>query len=462
MPNAPATQGLRPSLFPKIDDALLARLDRPAPRYTSYPTAPIWREDFGAAEHARALREASNRTDEPLSLYVHIPFCREMCTYCGCNVIVSKDPSKVERYVDGLLAELALVRRELDGRRKLGRVHVGGGTPTTLDDHQLIRLWRGIVEHCQPQANAEIAIEIDPVATTEGQIDLLASLGFNRVSFGVQDFDPEVQQTVRRIQTVDQTWRMVDRARSHGIDSVNFDLIFGLPRQTKESWQRTLEQVIALGPDRLAVYSFAYVPEARPNQRVLPVADIATGRQKLELFGLAYDTLVNAGYLAIGMDHFARPSDELAKAHAEGRLWRDFQGFTVRRAPDTVGIGVSAIATLSTAIAQNEKKLGPWSEAVHAGRLPVERGIALSDDDRRRRDVIIGLMANDAVDLGAEAETRYAVELGRLRELEQEGLVVRTGHRLELTSIGRLFSRNVAMVFDAHLAGTRAAFSRTV
>jgi oxygen-independent coproporphyrinogen-3 oxidase len=462
MPAQEVAQNLRSARFPRIDDALLARLDRPAPRYTSYPTAPVWREDFGAAELGAALAEISQRTGEPLSLYVHIPFCREMCTYCGCNVIVSKDPVKAERYVDSLTAELELLAAQLGQRRTLARLHFGGGTPTSLSEAQLERLWHAIVSRFEIVPGAEIAIEIDPVATTPGQLDLLAGLGFNRVSFGVQDFDPEVQRTVRRIQTVEETGRMVERARAHGIKSVNFDLIYGLPRQTSESWARTLAEVVSLSPDRMAVYSFAFVPEARPNQRVLPVADLPTGRRKLELFALAHDTFLDAGYRSIGMDHFARPDDELARARDEGRLWRDFQGFTPWRAADTVGVGASAISTIHGAIAQNEKRLTPWAEAIAAGRLPVERGVPVSAEDRRRRDVIISLMCNDAADLGPDAEGTFAPELAQVDALAAEGLLEREGGRITLTQMGRLFSRNVAMIFDAHLPTTRASFSRTV
>jgi oxygen-independent coproporphyrinogen-3 oxidase len=459
---AQAAKSLRAPRFPTIDDALLARLDRPAPRYTSYPTAPYWTDAFGPAQAAQAIEQAALEKDEPLSLYVHVPFCREMCTYCGCNVVVSKDPERAERYVDTLIAELRLLGAHLGDRRKLARVHFGGGTPTFLSIAQLERLWRGLTDELVVLPHAEMAIEIDPVATTTAQLDLLASFGFNRISLGVQDFDPEVQRTVRRIQSVEETGRMVEHARARGFKSVNFDLIYGLPRQTHDTWAETLRQVVKLDPDRMAVYSFAFVPDARPNQRVLPVADIPRGRPKLELFAQAYDTFVDAGYRPIGMDHFARPDDELSRASDEGRLWRDFQGFTVWRAADTVGVGTSSISTLSNAIIQDEKHVGQHAQLVAAGTLPVERGIWLSDDDRRRRDAIISIMCNDRVDLGADATTYFAPELERLRALADEGLCSVDGTVVTLTPVGQLFSRNVALVFDTYLATGQKTFSRTV
>jgi oxygen-independent coproporphyrinogen-3 oxidase len=453
--------------LPVLDEERLARLDRHAPRYTSYPTAPTWREDFTPADHAAALA-ATARAPGPLSLYVHIPFCREMCSYCGCNVVVSRSSERAGRYVDVLAHELALLGRTLAPRRQLARVHLGGGTPTFLTEAQLEQLWNAILAAgFEIAPGAEIAIEVDPAVTSAAQIQLLARLGFNRISFGVQDLDPGVQAAVNRIQTYEETRAAVDTARAAGFGSVNFDLIYGLPRQRPETWRRTLEQVVSLAPDRLAVYSFAYLPDLRPNQRRLPAADVPTGAAKLALFRLAHECLAAAGYEAIGMDHFARPDDELARARRERRLWRDFQGYTVKRASDTVAVGASGISSMDAAIVQAPRTIGRWSEALRADRLPVERGIALSDDDRRRRDVIVQLMCNDWVDLGADA-ARFAPELERLRAYAADGLCEISGGEITLTPLGRTFSRLCASVFDAYLPGGAKAdgreprFSRTI
>jgi len=452
--------------LPTVDEDQLARLDRNAPRYTSYPTAPTWQEDFTCADHSDALAQAARRSG-PLSLYLHIPFCREMCSYCGCNVVVSRSSERAGRYVDMLAAELVLLGRALVGRRQLARVHLGGGTPTFLDEAQLERLWHAVLAAgFEVAPDAELAIEIDPAVTRASQIQLLAQLGFNRVSFGVQDLDPDVQAAVNRVQSIDETAAAVASARAAGFSSVNFDLIYGLPRQRPETWAKTLAEVIAMAPDRLAVYSFAYLPDLRPNQRRLPAVDIPTGAAKLTLFRMAHELLTDAGYQAIGMDHFARPDDELARARRERRLWRDFQGYSVRRATDTVAAGASGIATLDEAIVQAPRSLGKWAEAVRTGRLPTERGIRLDADDRRRRDVIVQLMCNDWVDLGADGEEYFAAELERLRAHQAEGLCVVSGTEITLTPLGRTFSRVCASVFDTYLPASpderRERFSRTV
>jgi oxygen-independent coproporphyrinogen-3 oxidase len=455
------------SILAALDEEHLARLDRAAPRYTSYPTAPTWKESFTRADHVEALATAAQRGG-PLSLYLHIPFCREMCSYCGCNVVVSRSSERAGRYVDTLAAELQLLGRALAGRRQLARVHLGGGTPTFLTEAQLEQLWGAVLAAgFEVAPGAELAIEVDPAVTRASQIQLLAQLGWNRISLGVQDLDPAVQQAVNRIQSVEETAATVATARAAGFTSVNFDLIYGLPRQRPETWRRTLEQVVAIGPDRLAVYSFAYLPDLRPNQRRLPAADVPTGAAKLELFRIAHEVLSAAGYQAIGMDHFARPDDELARARRERRLWRDFQGFSVRRATDTVAAGASGISTLDEAIVQAPRGIGTWGQAIRAGQLPVERGIRLDADDRRRRDVIVQLMCNDWVDLGADGPSYFERELEALRAYEAEGLCIVDGREVTLTPLGRTFSRLCASVFDTYLrapadAAARPQFSRTI
>ncbi len=446
--------------FPLIDDETLRRLDVAGPRYTSYPTVPEWRP-LTTTEVAGALA-AAGREPEPLSLYVHIPFCREMCTYCGCHVIVTKDPRKADSYLELVRREAELVAAALGGKKAISRVHLGGGTPTFLDERQLTVLHEILDASFALRPDAELAIEVDPVVTTPGQLDVLARLGFRRLSVGVQDLDPAVQQAVARIQSEEETGAVIEHARGVGFRSVNVDLIYGLPRQTPTSWRRTVERVVSgLRPDRVSLFSFAHVPSVKPHQRRLPVADIPSGRAKLELFRIGHDALVDAGYRAIGMDHFALPDDELAVARDERRLWRDFQGYSAGRGgAGTIALGVSAISDTGGAYLQNVKTLPRYADALAAGRLPVERGHLRSPDDELRRALIGELMCN----LGVTVPVGMVAERARLRELETQGLCVLEGERVTLTPLGRVFVRNVAMVFDAYLDRDerRPAFSRTV
>jgi oxygen-independent coproporphyrinogen III oxidase len=447
-------------MFPRLSPEKIARLDVPGPRYTSYPTVPEWSDRFGPAEHEAALARAAQQPDAPLSLYVHIPFCREMCSYCGCNVVVARSPRKADPYLDSLDRELGLVAGHLGARRWLSRVHLGGGTPTFLDETQLERLWRMIRSRFELLPDAEVALEIEPTVTTEGQLRLLRSFGFNRLSMGVQDLDPHVQEGINRVQSFEDTRRMLALARDLGFRSVNFDLIYGLPRQTPESWGRTCDQIASLRPDRVSAFSFAYVPSVKPHQRLLPVADLPSGPAKLELFGVLHDRLSAAGYQPIGMDHFALPTDELAVAQREGRLWRDFQGYTTERAADTIGVGVSAISCVGGAYVQSEKLLSAYEARLAAGLLPTARGHVLSDDDQRRRRAITDLMCNFATTLDPRL---FPDELDAMTPLVAEGLVELHRARVTLTPEGRLFVRNVAMVFDRYLGkGPERRFSRTV
>lgn len=445
--------------------ALLERYDVAGPRYTSYPTVPEWSAKFTAEDHARALERCGQQATAPLSLYVHIPFCNELCTYCGCNVIVSHDPGKGDRYVEALVAELAQYGERLGERRQLARVHLGGGTPTWLNEAQLTKLWRGITDTFHLGAKAEVAIEVDPVVTSIDQLRILAGLGFNRISMGVQDFDAEVQRAVHRVQSYDETRAVIEATRTLGFTSRNVDLIYGLPHQTHASWARTLDLIVALAPERIAAFSFAYVPSARANQRKIDAGTLPTPTDKLGLFALTHERLATAGYGAIGMDHFALPGDELYEASLTGQLWRDFQGYTTRRADETLGVGVSSIGFQGSAYAQNVKLLSEYHAAIAAGRPATAAGMWLSDDDLRRRDIIISLMCNLEVDLGATGAEAFARELAALAPLADDGLVEVDGARVTVTDAGAFFVRNVAMVFDAYLHRADAAkrvFSRTV
>lgn len=457
-------------VIPTVPAGHLETYDVPGPRYTSYPTAPEWTDAFGPADYAAALARGAT-SPEPLSLYVHIPFCWSMCSYCGCNVIVTRDRDRADAYLDLVEREIALVAERLGPRRAAAQLHFGGGTPTFLDEAQFERLWTAIGRHFTLTADAEATVEINPSVTTRAQIEALRRLGVNRLSLGVQDFDPRVQEAIGRIQGFDETRALLDLARGLGYRSVNFDLIYGLPHQDPRSWARTLDRVVELAPDRLAVYSFAYVPEFKPHQRKLPQDALPRGADKLDLFRQAWKAFAAAGYRPIGMDHFAAPHDPLARAAVEGTLGRNFQGYTVQRAPDTVAFGVSAISDIGGAFAQNPRRLSHYREALEAGRLPTVRGLALTEDDRRRRALITELMCNLEIELGPGAADTYAVELDGLVPLAADGLLdMLTGPdgsiSLAVTPLGRLFLRNVAMPFDARLRARRIddrpRFSRTV
>ena len=451
---------------------LVKKYDRPGPRYTSYPTAPEWSDAFKEPQYLEHLARAEAQGGA-LSVYVHLPFCREMCRFCGCNVIATHDQTRADAYLDTLAKEVALVARRLPRRRTVTQLHWGGGTPTFLDEKQLARCHAIVAEHFQFASDCEKAVEIDPAVTTKSQVTLLASLGFNRISMGVQDFTPEVQQAVGRIQGEQETAELVRHARELGFRGVNLDLMYGLPHQTLDSWRDTLRRILAIRPDRLAVFGYAHVPWAKPHQRLLPAAALPDAEQRVRLFLTAAEVLGGAGYRQIGLDHFALESDELARAQEGGWLYRNFQGYTVRPADDTVAFGMTSISDIGGAYAQNAHKLKDWADAVEAGRLPVERGAAMSADDVVRRFTINRVMCLFRLDLGEIQEkfgdlARRAIEqsMGGLKELVDDGLVTFDGHLLQVTPLGRLLVRNVAMMFDAylprHARDEAPTFSRTV
>jgi len=446
--------------FPPVSEETLRRYDVPAPRYTSYPTVPAWTDRVGPTAFAAALRRASRTPKAPLSTYLHIPFCKERCAFCGCNVVVTRSRSKADRYLETLTREMDTVAALLGERRSLAQIHWGGGTPTYLDERQIETLWTAITDRFRVLPEAEVAIEIDPVVTSRSQLELLRRLGFNRISVGVQDLDPQVQKSIDRVQSVEETRAALDHARALGFKGINFDLIYGLPFQTPKSWARTLEQVLEMRPDRLAVYSFAHVPDVRPNQRRLPVSGLPRGSEKLELFRLAWEALTGAGYQQIGLDHFAVPEDELALAQGRRALGRNFQGYTVQAATEVVAFGASAISDIGGIYAQSPHGLPRYEAAVNRGELAVERGVELTADDVKRRGIISQLMCNFWVDL--RGVPGFERELSRLAELEREGLLSLRNREVELTALGRIFVRNVATVFDAYLDQQDQSFSRTV
>ena len=453
--------------------ALIRQYDRPGPRYTSYPTAVEFSEAFDEAAYRERLAAAS-RIDQPLSLYVHLPFCATRCTYCGCMTVITRRSDVASRYLQYLEREIAMLAQHLGGRRRVVQHHWGGGTPTYFDTAQIAQLHATIARFFDIDASAEQAIEVDPRVTSREQLDLLRTLGFNRLSMGVQDFDPDVQAAIGRGQSEDMTRRLYEYARQLGFASTNLDLVYGLPRQTLSTFRRTLASVVDMQPDRVAVYSYAHVPWLRPHQRRIDTADLPDAGLKFELIGQAVDAFGDAGYVAIGMDHFARPQDDLAKAAHQRRLHRNFMGYTTQPASDLLGIGVSAIGDVQGAFAQNVKKLTSYYAALDGGRFPIERGCRLSADDLVRRYVITQLMCNLRIDRASVAG-RFGLDFDRYfgAELEtlgapggavEHGLLTITPDALDVTSLGRLFVRSICMAFDRYLPAHQGTpvFSRTI
>jgi oxygen-independent coproporphyrinogen III oxidase len=459
--------------FPNVA-SLVRQYDRQGPRYTSYPTAVEFTDAFDERAYRERLHAAAAASGEPLSMYVHLPFCEERCAYCGCAVIATRRRDVAARYLAYLGREIDLLASHLGPRRELVQLHWGGGTPTYFSTEQVLWLHHRIAEHFVIRHDAESAIEIDPRVTTAGQLAALHGLGFNRLSMGVQDFTSEVQAAIGRRQSENQTRGLFDYARRIGFGSINVDLVYGLPRQGLPSFTRTIESIIDMHPDRIAIYSYAHVPWLRPGQKRIRSEDLPTPVQKIELIGAAADALLGAGYIAIGMDHFALPDDELAVATRERRLHRNFMGYTTHSGSDVVGLGISAIGDLRGAFAQNVKKLPEYYKALDQGRFPIERGYALTPDDMVRRRVITELMCNFQVDR-EDIERRFGIDLHEYFQSEfrsltaiggpvDHGLLDITDHGLAVTPRGRLFVRTICMHFDKYLPAHegQSTFSRTI
>lgn len=444
-----------------FDAALLSRYDRPGPRYTSYPTAPQFSEAFKEPQ----LREAallSNGDPIPrrLSLYVHVPFCMSPCFYCGCNRIITRDLARGEVYLARLYREIELTAAMFDRDREVVQLHFGGGTPNFLSPGQLHETVDALKRNFRfsEADNRDISIELDPRFLTPDDVGQLAASGFNRASLGVQDFDPDVQEAVNRIQGVDETRAIIDACRQYGMKSVNVDLIYGLPKQNLPGFERTLDTVIQARPDRLAVYSYAHLPELFKPQRQLNAEFLPSAELKLELLRMAIEKLTGAGYVYIGMDHFALPDDELALAQARGSLHRNFMGYTTHADSDLVGMGVSAISHIGDSYSQNARDLPSWQAALDEGRLPIWRGMTLSDDDVIRADLIQSLMCQGEIPIAA-LERRYGIAfleyfdsaMEQLDPLEADGLVRLEPGRIIATPRGRLLLRIIAMCFDRYL-----------
>lgn len=464
----------------RVDMETVRRFDKPGPRYTSYPTAVEFTEDVGLADYHRKLAEANASPEAPLSLYAHLPFCEHRCLFCGCHVVITPHKPVAANYLDYLKKEIGLLADRLPDRRRVSQMHWGGGTPTYYGAEALAELFGVVRDRFEFVDGAEIALEVDPRVTSREHLDTLVELGFNRLSMGVQDLTPEVQKAISRNQTYEQTAELIEYARSIGFsEGINVDLIYGLPLQKKATFETNLEQIIGLRPDRVAVYSFAYVPWIRGHMKKIDKASLPSAEEKLELYLMAMDRFMAAGYEPIGMDHFALPTDELAVAAGEHRLHRNFMGYTVMPASDMVAVGISGIGEVQGAFFQNEKKLSTYYEALDADRLPVARGYILDEDDRIRQHVIQEIMCNFRVDkpdverrFGIDFDDYFAESLARLDDVREAGFVAEDEGELRVTSRGRLFVRNVCMEFDRYLlekerarAGSteeKPVFSRTV
>lgn len=446
------------SLLPSAE--LIRRYDANGPRYTSYPTAMQFTPAHTADDHAAAARRSAVAIGAPLSLYVHVPFCESPCFYCGCNRIITRDHRLGAAYVERLLAEAALQAALFPGRPTVEQLHFGGGTPTFLTIEQLERLLVGLDRHFHLARGAgrEFSIEIDPRSISPAALADLAGLGFNRASFGIQDFDPAVQDAVNRRQTYAEVAAVIDAARAAGFESLSADLIYGLPKQTVEGFSRTLDQVIALRPDRISTYSYAHVPDRFKAQRQIDTADLPDSATKLALLNLSIERLLAAGYQYIGMDHFALPQDELARALRDGSLQRNFQGYATRAGLDLIGLGVSAISSIGDSHGQNARTLAQWNAAIDAGQLAIDRGLPLDAQDRLRRDVIATLMCNGRLrfaDIEAahaiDFRHHFAAELARLQSMADDGLLTIDEDGITVSATGHYLLRAIAMPFDAYL-----------
>lgn len=459
----------------RIPIELVRKYDVPGPRYTSYPTAVEF--DSGTARETqttiwRLAVEEARSSVEPrgLSIYVHLPFCRSLCWYCGCNKVITRDSSAADDYLDRLEIEMDIWLRRMSAVGPVRQVHFGGGTPTFLLPKQLHRLGEMLHKRFPIDEQTEFSVEIDPRHSDPDRIAELAAMGCNRASLGVQDLDPAVQQAIHRVQPYDLTQSSVQRLRDVGINGINLDLIYGLPKQNRESFLKTIETVMELAPDRLAVYSYAHLPDRIPSQRLIDPEAMPSADEKLGMFVESSERLVASGMEWIGMDHFARPEDSLSRAFREGTLQRNFQGYSTEARTDLIGFGVSAISQFDTLYSQNEKDLQTYYERIDRDEPAVAKTLILHDEDRLRREVIMEVMCRSVVnydEMGDRWELSFAdhfdSELDRLEPMERDGLLVRRPNELELTPLGRYFLRNIAMVFDAYRsAGRVAAFSRTV
>jgi oxygen-independent coproporphyrinogen-3 oxidase len=465
----PTLQQAREEL--RIGEEFLNRYNRPGPRYTSYPTAPVWNDSFGPDDYERVLEQAE-AAKTPVSLYMHIPFCESLCLFCACNVVIQKDKSVAPPYLDVLKREMERVSRSVSKNRPVVQFHWGGGTPTYLTPEQIEDLFGFTREHFHFAPDSEIGIEVDPRVTSRRHLETIRKMGFNRLSMGIQDFQAEVQKAVHRIQPYEMTRDLILSARELGFDSINVDLIYGLPYQTAQTFAHTVDQIIGLAPDRIALFSYAHVPWLKKQQGSF-VAHLPEGMVKFEIFRTGLLKFIEAGYLYIGMDHFAKPGDELAVSQQNRTLHRNFQGYTTKAGADLYGMGITAISGIQRAYAQNHRDIPSWQKAVGERGLATMRGYQLSDEDLLRRAVISRLLCHTVIlkdeisrEFGVDFDDYFAEELRRFEPFREDGLVILDRNEIRATWLGRIFIRNLAMVFDPYLEKQQLAakplFSKTL
>lgn len=456
----------------RVSSDLTKRYDVPGPRYTSYPTAPHFTEDVDRLELTRRWKE-SNQGENPagLSFYIHIPFCQSRCWFCGCFTQISKDPAAANPYLEALQRESESISRILDPGRPVRQLSIGGGTPNFLTPDRFRRMMLDLRSVWTFTPSAEMSVELDPRTVTDEHVDVLVEQGFNRYSMGVQDFNPQVLETIHRPQSREITERLVARLRSKGHEAINFDLIYGLPGQSVETMQDTARTTVELKPSRIALYSYAHVPWMKSHQKVLERGDLPEGEEKLALFAKAWDIFIEAGYVPVGMDHFARPEDELVQALQSHSLHRNFMGYTTRRGLDLVAFGVSGISSVANTYAQNGKDMEAYHLAMARGESAMERGYLLTREDAFRRELIIDIFCNFRLDMQAfskrwdlDFQQTFSAELDKLSSFVADGIVELTDDLIQVTPIGRAFVRNVCMLFDAHLEqdASKRRYSRTV
>src|SRR5579864_4482654 len=440
----------------EISEEFLEKYNRPGPRYTSYPTAPVWQDNFGP-DDLEQFYATANASRTPVSLYMHLPFCESLCLFCACNVVITKDHGIAPPYIEILEREIERVSRSVSRERAVVQFHWGGGTPTYLTPEQMEGLFRFTAEKFTFAPDAEIGIEIDPRVTTYAHLETLRRLGFNRLSMGIQDFHPEVQEAIHRVQPLEMTRGLIEEARRLGFDSINVDLIYGLPLQNAERFAHSVEQVVALSPDRVAMFSYAHVPWLRKQQGALATR-LPEGMEKFRIFRAGLESFLDAGYQYIGMDHFARPTDELAVAQRGRTLHRNFQGYTTKAGADLYGMGVSAISSVGACYAQNDRDVDTYRERIERRGLATMRGYRLTHEDLLRRAVINrilchGLLRKSEIEreFNIDFNQTFASELDRLSPFVNDGLLDMEGDLIQTSLLGRIFIRNIAMVFDPYL-----------
>src|SRR5580700_3839736 len=456
----------------RVSEDFLAKYNRPGPRYTSYPTAPIWNDSFGPND-LEQVHAAANTAQSPVSLYMHIPFCESLCLFCACNVIIQKNKAVAPPYVEILKREITSVSQHVSKDRPVVQFHWGGGTPTYLAPPQIEDLFGFARDHFTFSPDAEIGIEVDPRVTSREHLGTLRKLGFNRLSMGIQDFHPLVQKTINRVQPFELTAGLIQSARELGFESVNVDLIYGLPYQTPETFAHTVDQILELTPDRVALFSYAHVPWLKKQQNSFE-GHLPEGTQKFGIFRTGLLKFLASGYLYIGMDHFAKPGDELAVSQQNRTLHRNFQGYTTKAGADLYGMGITAISGIQNAYAQNQRDIPSWERAVNSRGIATMRGYHLSNEDRLRRAVISRLLCHTILikdeisrEFGIDFNQYFSEELHRLEPAREDGLVLLDRKEIRATWLGRIFIRNLAMAFDPYLEkqqliSSKPLFSKTL